>query len=770
LALLFAKQLLDQALLRYTEEHPKVQELKARVASIETQLATQRGQIEPEIALQESSLAKNLYTKLVELRTEKVSLGKQLEKVDELRSRLTEKLTGLPERQLSYLKLKSHYDSLKTARGRLLDREEETRLIEANAAGSYRILELPKVGDWERGVKLKTGLLFGAGVALLGFLAVGAFIVVLDLSDKRIRSAADLERITSLPVLATLGDLQEMSDVERERWAFKTLTALKAKLRGSSGAGLMCGFISSRPGEGRSTWINLLATAASKQGYRVLTIVTNRFGPSVDSPAVPAESEERSGGALSVPFEITQALVSAAAQPVVEIPLPGWVWSLERRKQWQQALRELNHIHDLVVLVELPPASEPEAVLLSENFSQLIWLCGKDMADAAETDNQLETLRQCQSRLVGAVLNRATTSIRKKRRSYATAVGLLMLGLFVNSLGAQTVPPTGTNSTNQNENLPGSLSITSPNQLADWQKRFTLGPGDSLSITLFDQPDTARAGLFIGPDGRLTYLQARDVMATGLTVDELREKLEDVLSKYYRPPLRAIILPEAYRSKKYYMLGGVVQKGVFALDRPITLLEAIARARGFEGSQRTSLLPADLSRSFLVRKREDNSFTNITVDFEALFMRGDLSQNIALAPDDYLYFPPLASQDVYLLGEVRTPGPVPYTPETTVLRAIISRGGFTDRAYKKKIVIIRGSLSQPQTFVVNASDILSARTTDVDLQPRDIVYVHHRPWNYVRELLKSAITEYTRAIIITWTGQNVGPFTKEPFIPGKGNR
>jgi protein involved in polysaccharide export with SLBB domain len=408
--------------------------------------------------------------------------------------------------------------------------------------------------------------------------------------------------------------------------------------------------------------------------------------------------------------------------------------------------------------------------LLSEKFPQLIWLCGKDMADASETDDQLETLKQCKSRLVGAVLNRAKTSRARKRRGWAAAASLVLLSLLIQSLSAQTLPFTVAEATNQNETVPGSLSITSPNQLASWQKRLTLGPGDVISISLFDQPDTARSSLTIGPDGRLTYLQARDVMAAGLTVDELREKLEDVLSKYYRPPLRAIILPEAYRSKKYYMLGGLVQKGVFALDRPMTILEAIARARGFEGNQRTTLVPADLARSFLVRKLDDNTFTNVTVDFEALFLRGDLSQNIALAPEDYLYFPPLASQDVYVLGEVRAPGNVPYTPETTVLRAIVSRGGFSDKAFKSKVVIIRGSLIRPQTFVVNTSDILNGRAADVDLQPRDIIYVHHRPWQYVKDILKSAIVSYTQSLIITWTGANVGPFTKEPFVPGKGNR
>src|SRR6185295_14260296 len=38
--------------------------------------------------------------------------------------------------------------------------------------------------------------------------------------------------------------------------------------------GLVCGITSSREGEGRSTWINLMAEAASLSGFRVLTIAT----------------------------------------------------------------------------------------------------------------------------------------------------------------------------------------------------------------------------------------------------------------------------------------------------------------------------------------------------------------------------------------------------------------------------------------------------------------------------------------------------------------
>ena len=94
-----------------------------------------------------------------------------------------------------------------------------------------------------------------------------------------------------------------------------------------------------------------------------------------------------------------------------------------------------------------------------------------------------------------------------------------------------------------------SLSVPAPAKLAPWQQRLTLGPGDVLNFVLFDMPDTARTEVPIGPDGRISFLQARDVTAAGLTIDELRAKMDEVLSKYYQNP-RAIITPVAFHSKK----------------------------------------------------------------------------------------------------------------------------------------------------------------------------------------------------------------------------
>jgi protein involved in polysaccharide export with SLBB domain len=253
-------------------------------------------------------------------------------------------------------------------------------------------------------------------------------------------------------------------------------------------------------------------------------------------------------------------------------------------------------------------------------------------------------------------------------------------------------------------------------------------------------------------------LQAIDVVATGLTVDELRAKLEGILGKFHVAP-RVIIVPQSFHSKKYFVLGNVTQRGVFTLDRPTTIVEAVAKARGFTaaGPQRSSFNLADLSHAFLMRRQPGGEFVREPVDFEGLFQRGELQHNKLLAPDDYLYFPPLGLDEVYVLGEVRSIGVTPYVKNLSALGAIASRGGFTEGAFRQKILIVRGSLEKPETFVVDLQSTLRAQSPDFALQPRDIVYVSRKPWAKAQELLEAASSDFVRAVAVSWTGRKISP-------------
>ena len=294
-----------------------------------------------------------------------------------------------------------------------------------------------------------------------------------------------------------------------------------------------------------------------------------------------------------------------------------------------------------------------------------------------------------------------------------------------------------------------------------WRDRYTLGPGDILNFSLYSRPELDRTQVFVQPDGCISYLQAQDIRADGLTIDELRSKIEVELSKSYKNPLVSVI-PFELHSKKYFILGKVVDKGAFSMDRPTTILEAVAKARGIETGlfEQNTVELADLPRSFLVRGNR-----RMKVDFEKLFFEGDLTQNIELEPGDYLYFASANTNEVYVLGSVAAPGVQGFSPKMTVISAISQRQGFTKDAYREHVLVVRGSLNQPKVFVINADDILHGKAPDFPLQPKDIIYVSDHPWRLADELLDTAISAFIQSAVTTWTSGSVGPFITSPIIP-----
>lgn len=757
-ALVATRDALAQALTRYTEEHPRVKELRATVAALEAQLTAPSGADSLPPGTLASPAAASVHLRLAELKNQEAALVHELEGLILQRQQLQSQVKALAELQTEQVRLKSRFDALKERRFALA-RSLEALSSGATQAGCARIVCRATADSLSWADKVRRGGWGGAAGAMLG-LAGGGLLALRLPRAGRIRSSCVLAEVAQMPLLGTLDDVNRMSAGERQHWAFRMFTRLRTRIAGGDGQPLVCGFISASPGEGRSTWIGLLADAARQQGYHVVTLDISRHGQ--------PDTERHSEAAKSLPIDATptrwvpELPPSESSLPARrwEAALPAaWAWDPDHRAQWRAALRQWQNAPRTVVFIELPPACCPEAMLLAERMPNLVWLTQRAAARAAEIRRHLDALREVGAGLVGCVFNRA----RPRRRVLHRFVVLGLLGLWAGVLWGSAAPGRA-----QETNLlvPGpvpvttnraqTLSISTTDQLAEWQKRFTLGPGDTFDISLYERPETARQGITIGPDGRINYLEARDVMAAGLAIDELRAKLEEILSKYHRAP-RVVINPTAFVSKKYYVLGNVNGRGVYPLDRPISLIEAVARAKGFVMAfpQQQTWPQADFGRSFLIRRRSDGTFGRVPVDFEALFLEGDLSQNIALEPDDYLFFPPLEAQEVYVLGEVNGPGPLPYTPNLTVLGAIAARGGFTTRAYKSKVLVVRGSLSRPETFVVNVADVLKARALDFRLQNRDIVYVHERPFARAEELAEQAALTFVQSLATGWANLKV---------------
>lgn len=794
---------------KYTDAHPTVQRKKDELKDLEAQLERSRttGVVPPSTA---DIKADNVH--MLSASSQKQSLSKQAEQTKLLIDRLKAKLSSVTGGKSVEDALRhNRFSALGKIRSALAERQRQAELFQDNPPGYLHVVSPASLDRVMTRAHVKKSFVLAFFGAFFGIFCVGGFVAAREVLDDRIKSIADLERATDLPLIGTLGDLSKMNEAEQKAWAFRTWTIMKGKLSGSQNKGFVCGLISAHHNEGRSTWVKLLVSTATDRGLRVLRISTKPSGePAIHPHESMTEEQKREAAlalekgdlpnednisktlapsALEFPAQVTAELnAPGVAAPVVHIPLPGWVWNLDRRKQWQNALAHWRKIDDLVLLVELPPACEPESVLLAEKVPQLVWLSDSGKVTFKETRHHLETLRHAGCNLVGTVLNREPNSFFRNQLSRWFGIGLLMLSLggstaygevhndysnqdvsapkTVLMARAVTQEITPTFEEEAAEDVGGatnrSFFVSNRSQRAAWQDKLTLGPGDVLNLGFFGETNLTKNDIAIGPDGRISYLQATDVVAAGLTVDELRATLDKELSKYYRSP-RSIVTPVQFRSKKYYVLGKVMSKGVFTLDRPVTVVEAVANAKGLETGMlnRNSVDLADLQRSFLLRKGE-----RLKIDFEKLFQHGDLSQNVPIEPDDFLYFPPMVLHEVYVVGEVMSPGVMSYTANATLIKAVADRGGFSNRAYKSRVLVVRGSLNRPETFVVNTHDIVDGKMADFPLQAKDIVYVSSRPFIKAEELLDLAATSFIQAAVTAWTGQKIGPFITKPFING----
>jgi protein involved in polysaccharide export with SLBB domain len=284
------------------------------------------------------------------------------------------------------------------------------------------------------------------------------------------------------------------------------------------------------------------------------------------------------------------------------------------------------------------------------------------------------------------------------------------------------------------------------------KEEFRLGVSDKLDIEIMQEEGT-RQECRVMPDGNLYFNALHGVKAAGLTVPELKVKLETGLKEMYRSPQVSIIL-RGVNSQRVWVLGRVNTPGLYPIDGPMTVLEAISKAGGLFASRFSGSTEelADLHHSFLVRNGE-----YVPVDFYRLLREGDVSQNIYLRNGDYIYLPSSLSQEVYVLGAVKQPKAIGFSDQVTLVSAVSGAKGLLPNAYAQRAVIVRGSLAEPKVATVNLTEILAGKQPDILLEPRDIVWIPNSPWDRVEQYTKLVINTFVRTVAANAGGQAATP-------------
>ena len=157
-------------------------------------------------------------------------------------------------------------------------------------------------------------------------------------------------------------------------------------------------------------------------------------------------------------------------------------------------------------------------------------------------------------------------------------------------------------------------------------KTYKIGAEDVIKIQVWRQPELS--GMFaVRPDGKFAMPLVGELVAGGLTPEQLKESVVKALSQQLNQPEVYVNVHEV-RSKKYYLVGGVQRAGAYPLIVPTTVLEALHGAGGIREF-------ANGKKIIILRGPQRLKF-----NYDEVAKKGkNLQQNILLEHGDHVVVP-----------------------------------------------------------------------------------------------------------------------------------
>lgn len=299
-------------------------------------------------------------------------------------------------------------------------------------------------------------------------------------------------------------------------------------------------------------------------------------------------------------------------------------------------------------------------------------------------------------------------------------------------------------------------------RLVDKTEPYRIGPGDILSIVVWDHPelvlptqtyaigtgvtelafgDTASGipGYTVSSSGYIQFPYTGLLKVAGLTELQARNLIVNSSGKYIQDP-QITVRVLGYRSKRVYVEGEVKTPGTVAInDIPMTLLEAINRAGG--------ILPTgDRSSVYVIR---DGRKTR--VNLPALIERGQDLNQVMLKSGDIVRVTPRDESKIFVTGEVTTPAAITMRDGRLTLNEALGEAGGPNQltADSSQVFVVRSTeQATPLVFHLNAASPQAYAVAEkFELQPKDVVFVDTAAlvrWNrFISNLFPSAQTVQT---------------------------
>ncbi len=243
---------------------------------------------------------------------------------------------------------------------------------------------------------------------------------------------------------------------------------------------------------------------------------------------------------------------------------------------------------------------------------------------------------------------------------------------------------------------------------------YRLTPGDEVLIESVTDPDLTRGtlenGLKVQPDGTITVRLLGEVHAAGLTVEQLRDLLQDEYQEYYDEPAIDVT---------------PVKTNTLADD----IRNAVGGQSGFnQQALSVTVMPDGKIRLPGIGEICVQGFSLNQLKREVNLRYGEIVVGLDVEP----ILTEQAPHFVHVLGEVNTPNRILLDGPTTVLGAIASAGGNLPGANLRQVVIFRRAEDWRliSTMLDLQGAVFGKRPTPADeiwLRDGDVVIVPQKP-------------------------------------------
>ena len=250
----------------------------------------------------------------------------------------------------------------------------------------------------------------------------------------------------------------------------------------------------------------------------------------------------------------------------------------------------------------------------------------------------------------------------------------------------------------------GSSTFNPSTNLAT-PKNYILGPGDEVVIDVWGSSENTIRQT-ITPEGDIKIPNLGPISLSGLTIGEAQEVIQREFSKIYSgisgktSELRLTLGQN--RSIQINVMGEVNRPGTYQLSSFASVFHALYAAGGVNRI-------GSLRQVKLVRQGQTVS----TIDLYQFILKGKYPSRYKLEEGDVLIIPAYASL-VSIEGEVKRPMLYELSQGETLASLLEYAGGFTGKAYKKSVQLVRQNGVEQEVYTLEPSQFSVFKMADQD--------------------------------------------------------